>query len=99
MTRSEVYNFCTEKFYSSMDDYQNGIVSCKTLLPPEAIDAIIDCAVEEAVEKRKTGKWIPTGHKEEWWAEEKQCSVCGAITLDDGNYCANCGAAMEGEQG
>lgn len=49
MTREDVYDRCTERHYQSIYDYENGIYNAKELLPKEAIDAIIDCAVEEAV--------------------------------------------------
>ena len=51
MTRKEVYDKCLDKLYASMDDYDKGIVTCRQIIPREAIDAIIDCAVEEAVQR------------------------------------------------
>lgn len=66
MTREEVYDLCTEKIVESKIPSYRHIDGCrlvkaeddvvwvsKTLLPPEAIDAIIDCAVEEAVKRIK----------------------------------------------
>lgn len=53
MTREKAYDKCLEKFYASMDDYDKGIVTCRQIIPREAIDAIIDCAVEEAIERIK----------------------------------------------
>lgn len=53
MTRQEVYDICVEKIYPSPEAYKEGVCSVKQLLPQEAIDAIIDCAVEEAVERMK----------------------------------------------
>lgn len=69
MTREEVYDKCTEKIrheplcnFKVMED---GILkkaneeayawTVRTLLPQDAIDAIIDCAVEEAVLALKGG--------------------------------------------
>lgn len=56
MTRQEVYDICVEKIYPSPEDYKEGVCSVKQLLPREVIDAIIDCAVEEAVERMKRGE-------------------------------------------
>lgn len=53
MTREEVYCRCFERFYASTDDYEKGIVTGRQILPQEAIDAIIDCAVEEAIKAVK----------------------------------------------
>ena len=52
MTREEVYDKCTER-YGIGDEV---IYAARFLLPPEAIDAIIDCAVEEAVKAVKERK-------------------------------------------
>lgn len=63
MTRDEVYDKCTEKIphepQYSFKVTEDGILkkadkavrawTVRTLLPQDAIDAIIDCAVEEAV--------------------------------------------------
>ena len=49
MNRQEVYNKCVEKIYPSLKDYEEGVCFARRILPEEAIDAIIDCAVEEAV--------------------------------------------------
>ena len=43
--------------------------------------------------KRQKGEWIDTGDKAEYWAEEYQCSVCGAKDHWH-NFCPNCGADM-----
>ena len=56
MTRAEVYDKCTEKIYPTPEAYKEGVCSVKQLLPREAIDAIIDCAVEEAVLALKGGE-------------------------------------------
>ena len=55
MTRQEVYDKCVEKEYPTFESYEEGFCKIKQLLPQEAIDAIIDCAVEEAVERMKGG--------------------------------------------
>lgn len=46
MTRAEVYSKCVERIYGN---YEEDSYFAKHILPKEAIDAIIDCAVEEAV--------------------------------------------------
>ena len=48
---------------------------------------------------RKKGRWIDTGSIEEWWAEEFKCSECGESMLGTANYCPNCGAKMEVQDG
>ena len=45
MTREEVYDKCVEVIERISDD----LYVSRQILPTEAIDAIIDCAVEEAV--------------------------------------------------
>lgn len=55
MTREEVYDKCCEKVYPSIDAYEQNICTVKQILPEEAIDAIIDCAVYEAVLALKGG--------------------------------------------
>ncbi len=50
MTREEVYDKCIEKIaYVKGRGEEPIIYKKKTLLPRVVIDAIIDCAVEEAV--------------------------------------------------
>ena len=51
MTREDVHEKCFERYYMSMEDYEKGMAVAKELLPREAVDAIIDCAVEEAVQR------------------------------------------------
>ncbi len=46
---------------------------------------------------RPQGEWIDTGYMEEYWAEEYQCSICGAKDHWH-NYCPNCGTKMEGNE-
>lgn len=61
MTRQDVYDLCSEKICQKSPNYRH-IDGCgyvrvededvwvsKLLLPESAIDAIIDCAVEEAI--------------------------------------------------
>lgn len=65
MTREEVYDKCTDKCGHLVPSYRHidgcgkvrgedeVVYSVRILLPPEAIDAIIDCAVEEAIKVMK----------------------------------------------
>lgn len=53
--------------------------------------AIID---GKANYSRPQGEWIDTGAMEEYWAEEYQCSICGAKDHWH-NFCPNCGAEMQ----
>ena len=54
MTREEVYDKCIEKIvYVRGREEEPIIYKAKTLLPRIAINAIIDCAVEEAVGRIK----------------------------------------------
>ena len=43
--------------------------------------------------ERRQGKWIDTGRKAEYYAEEFECSVCGCKDHWH-NYCPNCGVKM-----
>ena len=51
----------------------------------------------DAIEERPTGEWIDTGNLQEYWAEEYQCSLCGAKDHWH-NYCPNCGAKMKQDE-
>ena len=51
MTREDVYDKCVERIYPTLEAFRKGVCSEKQLLSREAIDAIIDCAVEEAQKK------------------------------------------------
>ena len=76
MTREEVYDKCTEKIgQPNLNSFRkvNGknvfemvnsdetIWVVRPLLPKESIDAIIDCAVEEAVERIKNMDFATIG--------------------------------------
>ena len=74
-------------------------------IPPELIEKLASCVVDivgnidwekaiEAYKARPQGEWIDTGHKEEYWAEEYQCSICGAKDHWH-KFCPNCGAPMK----
>lgn len=55
----------------------------------------LDLAIN-ALKERQQGEWINTGHMEEYWAEEYQCSICGEKDHWR-KYCPNCGARMEAD--
>ena len=58
------------------------------------LSALRNARVTGVVEsERAQGKWIDTGNMEEYWAEEYQCSICGAKDHWH-HYCPNCGAYM-----
>ena len=68
------------------------IDSAPTVTPDMAQVLAYECGKASA--ERPIGKWIDTGDMEEYWAEEYQCSICGAKDHWH-NYCPNCGAKME----
>ena len=48
----------------------------------------------------KTGHWIMTGDHYTGAYEDinyVKCSCCGEYSLEEGDYCPNCGAKMESE--
>lgn len=51
--------------------------------------------IRKLTKERPQGEWIDTGDMQEYWAEEYQCSICGAKDHRH-NYCPNCGAQMKG---
>lgn len=50
--------------------------------------------VRKVLSERPQGEWIDTGNMEEYWAEEYQCSICGAKDHWH-KFCPNCGAPMK----
>ncbi len=59
------------------------------------IDNAPTVVAENATSDRPQGEWIDTGDMNEYWAEEYQCSICGAKDHWH-NYCPKCGAEMRG---
>lgn len=43
------------------------------------------------------GRWRFCGSDK--WNDAYECSECGNIAMDDSNYCPNCGAKMDEEEG
>ena len=56
---------------------------------------LIDMAIEALSAEAVKGEWIPN-HDGSW-----NCSECGlrVLVYAKGNFCPNCGARMEGEDG
>ena len=69
-------------------DYESGV---------KVIDHIETMPSAE-VEPVKHGRWTKIGHIEHTWLVSK-CSECSYQTIDAGNYCTNCGAKMDLEEG
>lgn len=80
----------------------------------DAIDALYGtktpygCTAEEVLRKLpsaepKKGKWISEGQKNKGFNFWMHCSLCGYKTIDAPssrtNYCPNCGARMEEDNG
>lgn len=61
---------------------------------------IVDKAIKALNQEPKIGYWIKTG---DYYTgaygsiEYVKCSCCHEDSLEEGNYCPNCGAKMEGE--
>ena len=57
-------------------------------------------AIEVLQQEPKKANWIRTGDYFTGAYESidyVKCSCCGEESLEEGNYCPNCGANMEGE--
>ena len=50
--------------------------------------------------ERKKGKWINPSQNPEFANKDffNDCSLCGFTTMDETNFCPNCGALMDGRQ-
>lgn len=59
----------------------------------EAVHNAVQTAIK-CMHERPQGKWVDTGDMQEYWAEEYQCSICGAKDHWH-NFCPHCGAEME----
>ena len=47
----------------------------------------------------KTGHWLMTGESDVYYdLPSYECSKCGQTSLEEGDYCPNCGARMVEEQ-
>lgn len=59
----------------------------------DAIDSIDENAPTIEAEPIRHGHWTRIGHIETWVVYK--CSMCENQTIDNGNYCPNCGAKMD----
>ena len=76
--------------YGENDEY----VRCLT----EAIEKIKDVPSADVAPVRH-GRWIEYGEPDEWKRFQTwywKCSKCGAVGIEEWNYCPNCGAKMDG---
>ena len=84
------------------ETWQNGLCSAEILIDDAPTVPLPDFkeGYKQAIRdgktnfSRPTGEWIDTGDMEEYWAEEYQCSICGAKDHWH-NFCPNCGARMK----
>ena len=56
--------------------------------------------IRKQSDDRATGRWIVRNDSDEDgipFAEYYECSECGGISYNKGNYCSDCGAKMEVE--
>ena len=62
---------------------------------------IINLLPDADVVEQKQGKWIEYGEPEPWGKFQVwywKCSECGAVGIDEWNYCPNCGARMMNDE-
>lgn len=60
-----------------------------------------DMAIKALEQEPKTGHWIITSDyltTAYGSVDYVKCSCCGEDSLEEGDYCPNCGAKMEGEE-
>jgi len=65
----------------------------------EDMQEIVDEKIKDIVVERKKGHWIMTNDYLTAAYESidyVKCSCCGEESLEEGNYCPNCGAEMQG---
>lgn len=97
MARTGVHNMrlidadaLMSKFAESMPEYLSG-----THAQRESIKLINEAPTVEPVNR---GKWIWCRFHERFLnSYEEQCSICESWSLEQGNFCANCGANMKQE--
>ena len=105
---SEYNGGMPRKQYDEIFDERQGALVLKNLTAQEAMQKIkeheerhdFEKEVSEIVnkaEERQTGEWIYTGMKDEWYAREYECSLCGGTMLGESDFCPNCGADMRKE--
>lgn len=77
--------------------YEIGEAPCKSCWVGDMLD---ETEVYPAADVKPVvrGEWEKVGTIENTWLVSK-CSVCGSQTIDAGEYCPNCGARMEVDDG
>ena len=50
------------------------------------------------LEPVKRGNWEDLHDKDEWYGEIYKCNLCGGLSIGGDEYCARCGAKMDGEK-
>ena len=88
-------------YYDCLGESANGRpYKGDTLMDYEVVDMIEDCidnAPTADVEEVKHGEWIrPTKLADMMHHDIPHCSLCGEVPCDEGKYCPNCGAKMDG---
>lgn len=59
-------------------------------------DFIKNNSDEVELEETKHGKWIKPTKIADMMHNVPHCSICGEVPCDEGKYCPNCGAKMDG---
>jgi len=62
----------------------------------QAIDQMPTVSLDEV---RGVGKWIPLDYSDEAYGNMYKCAKCGCSEIGEPNYCPNCGAKMEVQDG
>lgn len=73
--------------------YEIGDAPCRAC-EVDDIKAELDDAPTIEAEPVRHGHWEKIGTIENTWVVHK-CSYCGYQTIDNGQYCTNCGAKMD----
>ena len=55
----------------------------------------LEMAIKALEQEPKTGHWIKTDERYEWFGELYRCSLCGHDKIGDADYCPKCGAKMQ----
>ena len=79
------------------DDFATALEKMNKYEERHGFEKEVSEIVNKAMEERQTGEWIYTGMKDEWYAREYECSLCGGTMLGESDFCPNCGADMRKE--
>ena len=69
--------------------------------PKEEIEGCFKTAIEALEQESRKGHWIMTSDyltTAYGNVDYVKCSCCGEYSLEEGNYCPNCGTRMEAEE-